>query len=64
MPRYLDDLPGIEVGIDLSLERRQLAAEPADLLGDLGRIAPGAVLGVLRLHLAETRFHLVDGRLE
>ena len=39
MPRDLDDLPGVEVGIDLALERGQLAAQPADLLGDLGRVA-------------------------
>ena len=64
VPRDLDDLPGVEIGIDLALERRQLAAQPADLLGDLGRVAPGAVLGVLHLHLAEPRFHLVDRRLE
>ena len=40
MPRDLDDLPGVEVGIDLAFERGQLAAEPADLFGDLGRCRP------------------------
>ena len=64
MARDLDGLPGIELRIDLAFERRQLAAEAADLLADLGGVARGAVLGVLGLHLAEARFHLVDGRLE
>ena len=39
VPRDLDDLPGLEVRVDLPLERSQLPPEPADLFGDLGRIA-------------------------
>ena len=35
MARDLDGLPGVELRVDLPLERGQLAAEPADLLADL-----------------------------
>ena len=64
VPRDLDDLPGLEMRVDFPFECRQLAPQPADLFGDLGRIAAGAVLGVLRFQLRESSFHLVDGRLE
>jgi hypothetical protein len=64
VPRYLDNLPGIKIGVNLAFQPGQLAAETANLFGDFGRITAGAVLGVLRLHLAETRFHIVDGCLE
>ena len=62
--RDLDDLPGLEMRVDFPFERSQLAPQPADLFGDLGRIPAGAVLGVLGFQLREACFHLVDGRLE
>ena len=52
------------MGVDFALERGQLAPQPADLFGDLGGIARGAVLGVLCLQLREACFHLVDRGLE
>ena len=64
MPGDLDDLPGVQLRIDLALQCGQLATQPTDLLGDLGRLAPGPVLGVLGLHLGEPRLHLEDRRFE
>ena len=62
--RNLNNLPWIQIGIDLTLELRQLAAQPPNLLGDRRGVAPRAVLGVLYFHLTKASFHLVDGRLE
>ena len=64
VPRDLHDLPRFEMRVDFPLERGQLAPQPADLFGDLGRIAGSTVLGVLGFHLRKACFHLVDGCLE
>ena len=64
MARDLDDLPGVEVGIDFPFELGELAAEPANLFGDPGGVDAGTVPGVLNLHLGQACFHLEDRRLE
>jgi hypothetical protein len=59
-PRDLHRLPGLEVGVDRPRQRRQLAAHPLDLLGDLAR----AGAGVARLQVGQAGFHLQDRGLE
>ena len=64
MARNADGLPGLEAAEDRPFQVGQLAAEPADLLGDPRRLPAGPALGVARFHLGQARFHLVDGRFE
>jgi hypothetical protein len=64
--RDLDGLPGVEVGEDRPLQPGQVAADAADLVGQLGGrgVDARAGLGQQRLHLRQPRLHLVDRRLE
>ena len=49
--RDLDNLPGIEAGIDRTLEGGKLASQPTNLFGNRRGVTPSPIFGVLRLHL-------------